>query len=107
MDRPTHQELIKLLSQAEKDQSEVESIAELLAASFQDAFPHVSISRPGRFLETVRRIAGPIRSRKLKGPSRKSYLKRHWVPRTRNTVAQGMDCTCANFIKTNGWQLCI
>ena len=54
MDQPTNQELIKLLSQAEKDQSEVESIAKLLAARFQDAFPHVSISRPGRFLETVR-----------------------------------------------------
>ena len=90
MSQPTYKKLIKLLSEAEKDQSDVQSTAELLAARIRDLYPHISISRPGRFLETVRRIAGPIRNGKLKGPSNKSYLKRHWIPRTRNAVTQGM-----------------
>lgn len=90
MSQPTYKELIQLLSEAEKDQSDMQSTAELLAARFRDLYPHVSISRPGRFLETVRRIAGPIQNSKLKGVSRKLYLKRRWSPRSRNTVAQGM-----------------
>ena len=90
MSHPTYSELIQLLSEAERDQSDLQSVAELLAGRFCDLCPHIKISRPGRFLETVRRIAGPIRSGRLKGDSRKSYLERHWIPRTRNIASQGM-----------------
>lgn len=90
MSRPTYQELIQLLNEAERDQSDVQSTAELLAARFRDLYPHISICRPGRFLETVGLIAGPIRNGKLKEPSCESYLKKHWIPRTRNTGTQGM-----------------
>ena len=94
MSQPTYKELIQLLDGAERDSSATQSTAELLAARFCHLYPHITISRPGRFLETVRRIEGPIRSGKLKGPSRKLYMRRHWTPRTRNTVMQGMQFTC-------------
>jgi len=90
MSQPTYKELIELLNEAERDQSDVQSTAELLAARFCDRYPHISVSRPGRLLDSVQRIAGPIQNGKLKGPSRKLYLKRHWSPRIRNTGTQGM-----------------
>ena len=37
------------------------SVAETLAARFSRCFPHIEVLRPGRFLETVRMIAGPIK----------------------------------------------
>jgi hypothetical protein len=65
------------------------SMAELLVTRFRELYPHIPIGRPGRFLETVRRIEAPVRGGTLKGSDRKSYLKRKWAPRIRNTTAQG------------------
>ena len=93
---PTYRELIKLLNKAETAASSrqpgVLSTAELLTTQFSRLYPHIKIGRPGRFLETVRRIDGPIRNGKLKGTCRQSYLKRRWTPRTRNpgTQCEGM-----------------
>ena len=60
------------------------STAEVLTAKFSELFPHVKIGRPGRFLETVRRLQAPLRSGRLKGSCHRSYLKRTWMPRLRN-----------------------
>ena len=91
MSTPTYKELIQLLTEAEKEAQDcVHSVAELLASKFCKLYPHISVSRPGRFLETVRRIDGPIRSGKLKGSYRKHYLERKWTPRTRNTTGKGV-----------------
>jgi hypothetical protein len=89
MSKPSYKDLIQLLSAAERDQGNVRSTAELLTARFRDLYPHINISRPARFLETVRRIDGPIRSGRLKGFSRELYLERHWTPRVRNKAAKG------------------
>ena len=88
---PTYLELIQLLNESESaaiDPCNVHSTAEILTTRFSERYPHIKIGRPGRFLETVRRIDGPIKSDRLKGTSRRSYLKRKWTPRTRNTVSQ-------------------
>lgn len=89
-DKPTYGDLILLLESAEAE-AEISNatIADLLAAKFSDEYPHFSVSRPSRFLDTVRRIAAPTRpsaigSKKLDGSPLCSYLKRYWAPRTRN-----------------------
>lgn len=95
MDGPTYGELIELLevAEAEAETSEA-SVAELLAAKFRCDYPHIPISRPSRFFDTVKRIAAPTRpsaigQRRLNGSPLRFYLKRHWTPRIRNTQ-QGM-----------------
>ena len=91
MSSPTYKDLIELLNEAEADQDEEISVAELLTTRFRQLYPHITISRPARFLATVQRINGPIGSGRLKGSSRKLYLKRIWTPRIRNTrVKQGI-----------------
>ena len=88
MAAPTYQELISLLNKAESESAGgAVSVAELLTAKFGHRYPHIRIGRPGRFLETVRRIAGPIKHQRLKGSARRSYLKRRWTPRTRNVTS--------------------
>ncbi len=87
MSAPTYQELIGLLTEVEGVvlcQHGALSTAELLTTRFSELYPHIKIGRPGRFLETVRRIEGPIRNGKLKGSPQKLYLERQWTPRTRN-----------------------
>ena len=87
---PTYKDLIKLLDEAENDEN---STAEVLAAIFREACPHISVGRPGRLLETVQRIAGPVRNGRVKGSARTLYLKRTWTPRIRNTASKrGMIC---------------
>ena len=77
MATPTYQQLIGMLSKAEREAGGgAPSVAELLSCKFCHRFPHIPIGRPGRFLETVR-IVGPIRRERLKGTARRSYLKRH------------------------------
>ena len=85
MAEPTYKDLIDLLNEAEKADN---STAEVLATLFCEAYPHISVSRPARLLETVRRIAGPVKCGKLKGSARTLYLKRTWTPRIRNTAPQ-------------------
>ena len=92
---PTYGELIKMLKISERKAETVcnSGIAELLTAEFQHKFPHIPVSRPSRFLDTVRRLEAPTRpsalgQRKLDGSSLRSYLKRKWIPRNRNTHQQ-------------------
>lgn len=88
---PTYGELIRMLEVAEMEAETSEiSVAELLEATFHCSYPHIPISRPSRFFDTVKRIAAPTRPsaighRKLNGSPLCSYLKRHWTPRIRNT----------------------
>ena len=50
-----------MLSKAESEAGDgAASVSELLAAKFSHRFPRIRVGRPGRFLETVRRIADPI-----------------------------------------------
>ena len=87
MTAPTYQQLIELLEEAEKLASQpgaVLSAAELLNTNFSRLYPHIKIGRPGRFLETVRRINGPLLKGKLEGSCRESYLRKEWKPRIRN-----------------------
>ena len=70
MTAPTYQQLIELLEEAEKLASQpgaVLSAAELLTTNFSHLYPHIKIGRPGRFLETVHRINGPMKSSSLRG----------------------------------------
>ena len=66
------------------------STAELLVAELHCQYPLIPISRPGRFLDTVKRIVAPtLQSRRmLQGTPLQSYLKRKGSPRTRNIRTQ-------------------
>ena len=69
MSSSMYQQLIDLLTEAE--------------------FPHIKIERLGRFLETVRCINSPLIKAVWTGKvSKQTYLKRLWVPRTRNTSSE-------------------
>lgn len=89
---PTYGELINFLNAAEvasERDSNGQSVAEILTEIFSSKYPHLPISRPSRFLDTVRRVAAPTRpsaigQQKLVGSPNCSYLRRRWVPRTRN-----------------------
>ena len=64
------------------------SVSELLVSYFHRQYPSVPIGRPGRFHDTVQRIAAPTRhsrGKQLGGSPLCSYLKRVWTPRIRNT----------------------
>ena len=94
----TYQELIGMLNKAEGEAADgAVSVAELLTTKFSHHYPHIPIGRPGRFLETARRIAGPVQHQQLKGSARRSYMKRRWTPRTRNVTYLGecvLSCVC-------------
>ena len=88
--KPTYGELIEMLLSAEEEAKiNGESISELLLSIFRRRYPHISIGRASRFYDTVRRIAAPTQSstrlRQLDGSPLRSYLKRVWMPRIRNT----------------------
>ena len=89
---PTYGELIHMLKTSEMKAETIcnSGVADLLTAEFQHKFPQIPISRPSRFLDTVRRLEAPtmpsaLGQRKLDGSPLKSYLKRRWIPRIRNT----------------------
>lgn len=84
MAQPLYRDLLDLLEQAESQTGSHLSIAELLTAKFSERYPHIQIGRPGRFLETVKRISGPIVNGRLQEDERKEYLERKWTPRIRN-----------------------
>lgn len=92
--KPTYGELIEMLETAEGEAKiSRESVSELLLCYFHKRYPHIPIGRASRFYDTVRRIAAPTQStrlRKLDGSPLRSYLKRVWMPRIRNT--QQGDC---------------
>ena len=73
-----------------------DSVADVLTEKFTSSYPHIPISRPTRFLDTVRRLAAPTKSsavgeKKLLGSPLVTYRRRVWVPRNRHK--QGT-CTC-------------
>ena len=92
---PTYGMLIDMLKYSESKAKSISNgatvtVAELLAAEFKQQFPHIPVSRPSRFLDTVRRLEAPTRpssigESKLNGSPLRSYLKRRWIPRIRNT----------------------
>ena len=90
---PTYEELISLLdfSENQATHSKGETVADILAQQFKSRFPHIPISRPGRFLDTVRRLAAPTKSSTigktpLNGTPLRSYLQRQWIPRIRGII---------------------
>ena len=85
-------DLIDLLEDAEMANVDG-SVADILTEKFTASYPHIPISRPTRFLDTVRRLAAPTRpsvvgQQKLMGSPLTSYRHRHWIPRNRHK--QGM-----------------
>ena len=85
MAQPTYKELLELLEQAETQAGAELSTAELLTAKFTELYPHIKISRLGRFLETVERINAPIESGNLQADDKRLYLEREWTPRIPNS----------------------
>ena len=74
-------------------------MAEILTEKFSLNYPYIPISRPSRFLDTVRRVAAPTKTsaigqRKLVGSPLASYRCRHWIPRTRHKPG-----TCMGWIE--------
>ena len=58
---PTYGELIQLLQSAEAEAAECDvSLCNLVTTKFRECFPHICIGHPGRFLDTMERIAAPI-----------------------------------------------
>ena len=103
MDVPTYRDLLKLLQETEEESNpSVLSLAEKVTARFLKVYPHIKIGRPGRFLETIRRIEAPIRNGRLKGSDKILYLKRKWLPRTRNTSQCRGRCVVL-FFMINNW----
>ena len=75
MAQPTYKDLLDLLEQAESQTGSHLSTAELLTIKFSESYPHITISRPSRFLETVRRITTPIVNGRLQGDEKEEYLE--------------------------------
>ena len=84
MAQPTYKDLLDLLEQAESQTGSHLSTAELLTVKFSERYPHIAVSRPGCFLDTVKRITAPLVSGRLQGDEKEEYLKREWTPRIRN-----------------------
>ena len=57
---PSYGDLIDLLEDVETD-NESGAIADILCEKFATSYPHIPINRPGRFLNTVRRLAAPTK----------------------------------------------
>ena len=94
---PTYGELLMYLKDAELEATtRNESVAILLEAKLHSNYPTVYVGRPGRFMDTVRRIAAPTQAssigcRKLEGEALASYIKRTWKPRIRTQlISQGL-----------------
>lgn len=93
---PSIGELIDFLEAAQiayETGSEEKTVAEILTERFISKYPHVPISRPSRFLDTVKRLAAPtkpssIGEPKLSGSPLAHYRGREWIPRSRRR--QGM-----------------
>lgn len=82
----TYQEIIEILNEADRVTDSTVSTAEYVYKEFKQRYPLIYIGRPNRFLETARRIAAPIKNKKVKGSAQTSYLKREWKPRIRNAT---------------------
>ena len=83
---PTYGDLIDIFERHEGEKH----ATELIFSEVRRRYPCVSVSRPTRFFDTVRRIVGPTRpslrgTAKLTGSPLASYRRRVWEPRIRNT----------------------
>ena len=83
---PTYGELIDWFQCVQDEHFDDEAV---LCALFNEKYPHIKISRPRRFFDTVQRIASAVqpslRGRvPLSGSALESYRKRIWRPRVRN-----------------------
>ena len=91
-ENPTYGELIDFLQVAEiacETDSRKHSIADILTEKFASSYPHIPISRPTRFLDTVGRLAAPTKpsalgKQKLLGSLLVAYRRRVWIPRNRH-----------------------
>ena len=89
---PTYGKLIDILQAAEiacEADHQKHSVAEVLVEKFTSNYPHISVSRPTRFLDTVRRLAAPTKpsalgEQKLLGSPLVTYRRRVWIPRRRH-----------------------
>ena len=80
----TYQDIVEIVNEADSATVKTLCTAEFVYKKFKQRHPQIYIGRPSRFLETARRIAGPIKNQRLKGSAKESYLKRKWKPRIRN-----------------------
>lgn len=92
---PSYGDLIDILEAAEiaSETDRDKLLADILTEKFTARYPHIPISRPSRFLDTVGRLAAPTKpstvgQQKLTGSALASYRRRNWIPRNRNK--QGM-----------------
>ncbi len=98
---PTYGELIDLFEEVEKEHFNDENV---LCQQFKDLYPDVTIGRPRRFFETVKRLIAPVRPSlrgtvSLTGSALASYRRRVWVPRVRN-AAKGIIHLLCNGLAT-------
>ena len=86
---PTFGELIAFLEAAESESNAEASIAEIITLKVRTKYPEIPILRPSRFLDCMERLAAPTKPSSI-GPPKlthsplRSYLRREWIPRTRN-----------------------
>ena len=91
----TYGDLLEMLKCAERQASAINgSTAQLITDELYHKYPNIYVGRPRHFLDTVKWIAAPTiqpltGKGKLEGTPLKSYLKRQWSPRIRNTTVQG------------------
>ena len=83
---PTYGELIDLLTKLEGKPD----VIDLLCSEICIRYPSISVTRPTRLFNTLKRITGPTRpslgrSAKLTGSPLASYRNRVWKPRIRNS----------------------
>lgn len=87
--KPLYGELIDMLTEAENEAVSPAEVSHLLVQKFYGVYQHITIGRPERFCDTVRRIAAPTKPSlwgvaKLAGSPLVSYKCREWMPKTRN-----------------------
>ena len=83
--KPTYGELIDIFERLDGQPN----APDMLSAEITKRYPGLSVSRPSRLYDTVKRIAGPTLpslhgAAKLTGSPLASYRKRNWEPRIRN-----------------------
>ena len=83
--------LIVLKQHADVQQSATCSSQQLLSQWIRSLYPLLSVKRPGRFYQTVERIAQPtVGPRALQGDRLKNYLERKWIQQdTRVDIHKG------------------
>ena len=102
IDNAAYSELIDFLEAAEIE-ANTQSVADILTEKFTSRYPHIPISRPSRFLDTVRRLAAPTKSsaigqQKLLGSPLASYHRRLWIPRNKHKQGKLIHCISSSYL---------